>query len=343
MSNSDFYSKNGKVGDIPFIELGYQGEAHSHSIKIAVEQASNMFSYMIDGNETLFYDGELPLTSFAVGNPLLFPFPNRIQDAMYTWNGVTRLQKKDGIPIQLHSMLYDETTFTHDAPVVNDVSASLTTRIRVDENHAIYQGFPFCFLLEFTFTVDENGVSITHRLNNLSDEDMPYGMAYHPYFTKLSGEKDTMIHVPCNYMYEVRTDTEPAFFNKTASGLGMVPNVMPTGNLLEVKDTDSDILNPTPVGDLDLDTVYTSVSPNPTATINYRKQGFTLSISGSDEYQHYVVFTPQGMPYFCIEPQTCSTDAINLYNQGIEHVNLLVCPAKQNVQGVVHYNYTFDK
>ncbi len=343
MSNTKFYYKEGKAGDFPYIELGYAGEAHSHSVKIAVKEASNMFSYIIDGDETLYYDSQLPLRSFAVGMPLLFPFPNRITDAMYVWKGVTRLQKKDGIPIQLHSMLNDETTFTNDAPVVTDKSASLTTRIRVDESHPIYLGFPFAFLLEFTFVVDENGVSVIHRLNNLSGEDMPYGIAYHPYFNKLSGEDETIIHVPCTYMYEVKTDVEPAFFNKTAAGLGMVPNVMPTGNLLEVAGTDSDILEPTPVGKLDLDTVYTSVAPNPPATIEYRKQGFTLSISGSEEYQHYVVFTPKGKSYFCIEPQTCSTDAVNLYAQGLEHVNLLVCPAKQNIEGVVHYNYTFKK
>ena len=328
---------------IPYIELGYNGEAHSHSVKIAVSHASNMFSYIIDGNETLYYDGKSPLASFAVGNPLLFPFPNRITDAMYTWKGTTRLQKKDGIPIQLHSMLFDETSFTHDAPAATDVCASLTTRIRVDENHPIYRGYPFAFLLEFTFTVDEKGVSIGHRLNNLSGEDMPYGIAYHPYFNKLSGEDETYIHVPCTYMYEEDTDVEPEFFNKTAAGLGMIPNVMPTGNLLEVAGTVADILKPTPVGQIDVDTVYTSVAPNPTATIDYRKQGFKLSISGSEEYQHYVVFTPQGKPYFCIEPQTCSTDAINLYARGLDHVNLLICPAGKNIEGVVHYNYTFEK
>ena len=219
----------------------------------------------------------------------------------------------------------------------------MTTRLRVDETHAIYQGFPFCFLLEFVFTVAENGVTITHKLNNLSEDDMPYGVAYHPYFNKLSGEDETMLHVPCEYMYETRTDVEPEFFNKVATGLGMVGNVLPTGTLLEVSGTDFDIMGPTPVGQLDVDTVYTNVSENPPAVITYKSLGMALSITGSDCFKHYVVYTPKGQPFFCIEPQTCSTDAVNLYAQGIEHVNLLNCAAKQSKEGVVHYNYTFQK
>jgi len=343
MSNTPFYYKEGKVGEIPYIELGYNGSAHSHSVKIAVKEASNLFSYIIDGNETIYYDTALPLTSFAVGNAILFPFPNRLTDAMYTWKGVTRLHKKNGIPVQLHSMLYDETSFTNDTPVVTETSASLTTRIRVDEDHPIYRGYPFCFLMEFTFVVSENGLAIKHRLNNLSDEEMPYGVAYHPYFNKLSGEDETVITVPCKYVYERDTKVEPEFFNKTATGLGMIPNVMPTGNLVEVKGTEFDLLDETPIGSLDLDTVYTNVAPNPPATINYKKQGFKLVLSGSEEFQHYIVFSPPGESYFCVEPQTCSTDAINLYAQGLDHVNLLTCPAKEDIEGVVHYNYTFEK
>ena len=121
MSDSKFYVKEDKIRDIPYIELGYLGEDHSHSVKIAVEEGSNMFSYIIDGNEMFYYDEtHAHCVLSPQGNPILFPFPNRITDAMYTWNGVTRLQKKNGIPIQLHSLVYDETTFTHDKPVITD-------------------------------------------------------------------------------------------------------------------------------------------------------------------------------------------------------------------------------
>jgi aldose 1-epimerase len=40
-----------------------------------------------------------------------------------------------------------------------------------------------------------------------------------------------------------------------------------------------------------------------------------MQLSTSNEFSHVVVYTPNA-PYFCIENQTCSTDAHNLYTRG---------------------------
>jgi aldose 1-epimerase len=45
-----------------------------------------------------------------------------------------------------------------------------------------------------------------------------------------------------------------------------------------------------------------------------------LRVSGSEECTHMVIYTPQGSPFFCLENQTCSTDAINLHHQGLKEM-----------------------
>jgi len=339
MSQKFFSYTESSIGDVPIITLKFDNGKHNVSASIAVKAGNNLFSYIIDGHETLFYDPSLPLASFAVGTPVLFPFPNRIDDAIWTWKGEKRLQKKNGIPIQLHSLLYDETSFENDAPIVHEDCVSLRTFIKVDESHPVYKGYPFCFTLYFDYTLSESGLKVSYRLENESNEEMPFGLGFHPYFTKLSGETNTKLTVPCDYFYEVRSDADPEFFNKTANGLGMTGNVMPTGNLIEAKGTSSDILTPKSVGNLDLDTVYTSVQHNPKAMIDYSDIGLTLTLDASEEFTHYVVYTPQGKSFFCIEPQTCSTDAINLFAAGIEHVNLLICPKNSIKEGWVTYSF----
>ena len=339
---SNFYYKeesfiaSGKT--IDYVQLGCKNEDKEIAIKVCVGNGNNLFSYTINGTEIMFYDKSLPLTSFAVGNPILFPFPNRIEDAMWTWNGQTRLQKKDGIPIQLHSLIYDETSFEYYKPQVTDDFVILKTNLTVDESHPIYKGYPFCFSLNINFILSCDGLKIEYELENKGDEVMPYGMGFHPYFNKLSGENNTKILIPCDYHYELRDDVDFEFFNKVPDGLGMTGNVLPTGNLLKTKDTEFDILTPKSIGDLDLDTVYTNLDKNPVAEIDYMDNGFKILISCSDEFKHYVVYTPKGKPFFCIEPQTCSTDAINLFVSGIEHVGLLTCNPSSIKKGFVKYD-----
>ena len=42
------------------------------------------------------------------GNPILFPTPNRVKDATYTWAGETHTMKKRGEPVLIHGLVKDE-------------------------------------------------------------------------------------------------------------------------------------------------------------------------------------------------------------------------------------------
>lgn len=339
MSIKSFHYKEDEIKKIPYVELGYKEKNSSHSIKVAVKNGNNLFSYIIDKKEVIFYDASLPMASFAVGNPLLFPFPNRIENAMWTWKGKTYLQKKDGIPIQLHSLIYDETSFNYDTPIITKNSITLKTYIDVDDSHPIFKGYPFNFRLVFNFILTKKGINIEYVLENQSDSEMPFGVGFHPYFNKLSGEDETKITVPMDYYYETRTDVDKEFFNKLPNGFGMTGNVLPTGKLKKARKTKYDLLYYKKIGELDLDTAYTNKDKNPSAYIDYIDKGLKIVISCSDEFKHYVVYTPQGKKFFCIEPQTCSTDAINLYNKGVKHTGLLICPSKEIKKGLVSINF----
>ncbi|MHB1318245.1 MAG: aldose 1-epimerase, partial [Anaerolineae bacterium] len=60
--------------------------------------------------------------------------------------------------------------------------------------------------------------------------------------------------------------------------------------------------------------------------IRYAALDKKLTLFADDFFTHSVVFTPTERPFFCIENQSCSTDAHNLYAQGLQeaaHLTIL--------------------
>lgn len=321
-----FYFTKDKQRGFLTITLGYKDIDPRKCIeaKIAPTEGSNLFSLKINDNDFLWYNPELPLADFVTGTPVLFPFPNRIEDAMWKWKGKAYLQKKNGIPIQLHSLVYNEKTWEHSDPVFEDQSVLLKTYINVDESHPIYKGYPFKFLLSLNFRITANKFTISYEVKNRDNKEMPFGFALHPYFAKLSGENGTLICVPFKYWYENRTDVDETFLCKRLEEYLQIPNILPSGKLLSTDTEGKDLKNAVPVSSVNLDHVFTGLIEGKFPYIDYTSLRLRLHILSSNDFTHSVVYTPLKTPYFCIEPQTCSTDAVNLYESGIDNSNLII-------------------
>ena len=77
--------------------------------------------------------------------------------------------------------------------------------------------------------------------------------------------------------------------------------------------------------------------------IDYRTIGLKLYMASSDDFTHMQVYTPKGRKFFCVEKQTCSTDAHNLYAKGYEkEAHLLVVEAGKEHDGYVEFSYEYD-
>ena len=59
-----------------------------------------------------------------------------------------------------------------------------------------------------------------------------------------------------------------------------------------------------------------------------RYEDIVVHIRASDCFRNAVVYTPHDRPGFCIEPQTCATNFINMHAQGlVDESGLMVLPA----------------
>ena len=92
--------------------------------------------------------------------------------------------------------------------------------------------------------------------------------------------------------------------------------LLPTGRLIDVGGTALDLRRPVSIGSLDLDHVFTRIAPGEFARIEYRSLGMSVTLEATEEFSHLVLYSPKGEEFFCIENQTCSTDAHNLFDRG---------------------------
>lgn len=122
--------------------------------------------------------------------------------------------------------------------------------------------------------------------------------------------------------------------------------MLPTGRMIAVSENKEFDLNEfRPVRNLDLDTVY--LTRGREMVICYEDRGYRLKISQSSEFMAGVVFTAfnrgmekTGYEAFCVESQTCCTDAINMHEKGFEKSGLMVLKPGQVQEGHVRYTLT---
>lgn len=320
---SFFYDTEMVEGETSFC-LGYCKETddeHDILIKISPKKGNNLYCFRVDSYEIVHHDTRFSLSSYYTGNPILFPFPNRVRNCRYAFDGKWYWQNKHGIPIFLHSLVFDE-AWESDEPVITEDSVSLRTWITVHERHPIYEAYPFAHTLYVDFSVTKSGFEIRYMVHNEGAERLPYGISFHTFFKKLCGDDGSFISVPANHMMELDEA------------------LLPTGKLLDVEGEWFDLRERKPTSALDLDNCYTTMIPDKRTCIDYPALGFRVYMDSTDEFTHVQVFTPKGKPFFCVEAQTCSTDAINLDRTGFkEEAHLLTLEPGEQRGGTVTFTY----
>ena len=116
---------------------------------------------------------------------------------------------------------------------------------------------------------------------------------------------------------------------------------LPTGKLLDLAgQADLDARQPRSLEGFLRDDVYYGMTPDKPAQIDFRDKRLKLTLSASEDFTHLVVYTPKDQPWFCVENQTCSTDAHNLYARGFKKESHLqiVEPGKTG-SGWVEYKF----
>jgi aldose 1-epimerase len=161
-------------------------------------------------------------------------------------------------------------------------------------------GWPAEHELELTVRLTRGTLRLEAVVRNPDAVELPFGLGYHPYFL---ADDEAKVEVPAA-RYWALTDNLPA------------------GETAEV-DAARDLNRPRRLGDLKLDDVLTALPPRAPRVDGLIERGtvsgpLTVRVFCSAAYREMVVFTPPHRKAFCIEPYTCTTDAINLQARGVD-------------------------
>ena len=288
-----------------------------HEVRILPANGFNLYAWTYEGGEILMKPADINAFGSKYGIPVLFPTPNRVKNGQYTWQGRTYTMKKRGEKVVRHGLVMDE-LFTVTELCADEKKARCSAQIVLTPDSGVFEGYPFPCTLRITYTLTSEGVRMDARITNDGADMMPFGFAVHPYFSKRGDANRCFIKVPVRRYYE--TDE----------------NLIPTGRILPAGEGTTVYDDFHSVESLYLDTVFRGMSEDSDAQVRY--DDVTLHIRASDCFRNAVIFTPHNREGFCIEPQTCATNFINLHAQGfVDESGLLTLAAGQSFACWVDY------
>jgi len=166
---------------------------------------------------------------------VLAPWPNRLADGRYEFNGV-RAQAALDEPERRNAIhgLVRWLPWTLQTRHQNQLSLRLQLHPQ--------PGYPFSLLLELEYHVGRDGLIVTTRARSLDEGPIPFGLGFHPYLTAGPESVDGVIlHVPARHT------------------LDLDDRGLPTGALTAVEGTERDFTTSRFVGPAVLDTAYTTL------------------------------------------------------------------------------------
>lgn len=260
----------------------------------------------------------------AYGNPILFPFPNRIRDGRWQFEGETyQFDKAPESPTTIHGLLLNQ-PYQVDKHAADENGATLVCSLNSQDFPDVIRQYPFPFTIEITYTLKDAGLTMGIAIKNTGDRNMPMGFGIHPYFpTNLTGTADAsqaLITVP------------------TAKYWELDDVLVPTGKQKDVTGT-LDLRSGQPFGTLKLDHVFTDVQlvdGISRCLIENKDTGHTMVMESDAIFRELVVYTPPGRDAICFEPYTCPTDAINLEARGIP-AGVIVLAPDETFSGTVRF------
>ena len=280
--------------------------------RVAVDRGFNCYSFKVDDHELLdalpgFADGSGRPSGHGI--PILFPFPNRIRDGRYAWEGRSYrlpagVAPDDGQGNAIHG-------FCLDRPwrVISQDASSVTGEFLLSRDAPDRRPlWPSEARITVTYSLEANRLLADITIDNPDAQAMPFGFGTHPYFRLPLGPgstaEDCRVHVPAHGQWELDA-------------------CLPSGRLLPV-DPSCDLRHGGRFGDMQLDHVLTSIADSDDRPLEVLEMSVVDPGAGlrliqrcdGRLFREVVVYTPPGRDAVCLEPYTCVTDAINLDPSG---------------------------
>jgi aldose 1-epimerase len=240
------------------------------------------------------------------GTPILFPFPNRIRDGRFSFQGRNYQLPANNGPNAIHGFAMDANwdVLDHGA---NADEAFVTGRYQIAKHSPASRSlWPTDAVLQVRYSLAGRRLSMKVTVSNPTADDLPCGFGIHPYF-----------RLP----FAPGGDLERTKVILPASKYWVLKDFLPTGEVRPVEPR-LDFRDGQPMKGLKLDDVLTGLlipGERAAARLVDLEKNAEFQLTFGKGIRELVVYTPSGRPdVIAVEPYTQTTDAINLQAQGID-------------------------
>lgn len=262
-------------------------------------------------------EGGLGANGYSAGNPILFPFPNRVKGGAYSFGGrdhqldVNETARGNHI----HGLVSNRAWRLDGAGASEGEGAWQTASLQLDSQSDIQRQYPFPCRISVTTRLREGVLEQITEVNNTGSKPLPMGYGTHPWFPASLGEarEKTEVKVPGAKYWRLE-------------------NLVPTGETVDVTSEPGkfDLRRWHALDGNEYDDVFTALERRPDgwteAGIRYPDRGLQLIVEASPEFREWVIFAPPSRSVVCLEPYTGTTNAVNLQNQGVDAGLVVVQP-----------------
>ncbi len=258
-----------------------------------VEVGGGLRRYRVGDRELLDGYDETQMADAGRGH-VLAPWPNRLRDGRYTWDG-----EEHRTPVT------EPETGTAIHGLVRFVSWSVVDRAedRVVLEHLLHPqpGYPFTLRLRIAYELSAAGLRVTTTATNEGAVPLPYGEGHHPYLAAGPGLLDDCTLVAPG---ATRLETDD--------------RGIPTGSV-PVAGTAYDLRRGRPLGDLVVDHAFTDLERDADGRAWVRltgPDGRGAAVWMDGHYRWLQLFTADPLPEprrrrgLAVEPMTCPPNAL---------------------------------
>jgi aldose 1-epimerase len=272
----------------------YKLSLNNASIEVC-QVGATLKSLVLNGNEILmgFSDSEIPL--FGQGQ-VLFPFPNRISDGKYLYNGEVLQLPINEVPLNnsIHGLVRWQKW-----ELINHLESSITFKTET----IAQPGYPFCVEILLTYSLINSASFYAHfKITNRTKIPVLAGVGFHPYFKLTSPIDELILHIPAKSYYLLNERKIPI-------------------DTKSLKKTSKDFAIEKPIGSLQLDDCYSELEYNHNdlarITLKDPRAKKAIYLDVTNHFNHIMVFTADSLKgefkrnAIAIEPMTCPPNAFN--------------------------------
>lgn len=288
---------------------------------------------------------DLAHSPFHGGQPILFPFPNRVRDGVYTFEGTTYRMERllatgwdKGAGQAIHGLVANKAWTVETCQADND-GAVVKSFLQLDADPEIFEQYPFSCRISVTYRLRAGILEMRTEVANTGAKTLPMGYGIHPWFptTLRPGAR-----LPAALGAITPAERGAAEVRVPAAALWELESLMPTGRVTPVSE-DAEMFDLREFRALNrryYDHVFTQVE--------YRADGWSegglrdpatgleMYLSADAKFREWVLYAPEKSPVIALEPYTCTTDAVNLAAQGID-AGLIALPGGEIWIGDIHF------